>query len=107
MCAERDADAELVGALRDGVGDDAVEADCGEGECEEAECAEEPGDEVALLPLGLVHDPVFEVLDVAVGLLIGIDRVDLEADGVKERERRDVGADEDLRIHAHAKGIGG
>ncbi len=36
-CAEGQADADLVGTLRDGVGHDAVDADAGERKSEDAE----------------------------------------------------------------------
>ena len=40
-CAERHADADLLGALRDGVGDDAVDAERGEDEAEGGEDRDE------------------------------------------------------------------
>ena len=47
-CAEREADAHLLGALRDRVGEDAVDADGGEDDGERSEAGDEQHDEAAL-----------------------------------------------------------
>lgn len=54
------ADAEFVGALDDGVGDDTVESDAGEEKREGGEGSKEPGDELAPGVFGLGADPVLE-----------------------------------------------
>src|SRR5580698_4589934 len=57
-------------------------------------------------PFRLCADPVFQVLGVVVGLLVVVDRVDLEANGVDQSERGNIGADQELGIHAHGGGEG-
>ncbi len=51
--AEGHADAELVGALHHGVGDDAVESDGGERKSQRGKAAKQPGHKAAARPLRL------------------------------------------------------
>ena len=56
--AEGEADAHLLRALRDGVGEDAIDADRGENDGEQSEAGDEQHDEAALRDLAgdaLVH----------------------------------------------------
>lgn len=91
--AEGHANAKLIGALRNGVRDDGVKADGGERERQHREGSEEPRDEMLLLPLGLIADPLVQIGDDAGRLLIGIGVCQSEADGVKQVKR--------LRARAH------
>jgi hypothetical protein len=104
--AERHADAELVGALRDAVGNDAVEAEESEQESQCGEGSKEDGEETLLTPGGLLFHEVLEVAHVARGLLVGVDGPDGEADIAQSRERSAVGADEELGLHPHDAGTG-
>lgn len=106
LCAKGDPDSEFVCALRNCLGDDAVEPNCCEHKCQACKGAKEPGDELAASPLGCTCDPVLEVARVAIGLLVVIDGIDLDADGVEQSERRAVRTDEDLRKHSHTVGVG-
>src|SRR5690348_13766107 len=103
--AERDADAELVGALRHGVGSDAIEADGGEQEREYRKAGEERRDEASARPDGLLADECFKIDD-AVGLLIGIHSGELPPKIVEYDIRRDAGANEKTGAHPQLQAVG-
>lgn len=66
-CAKGEANAHLLRALGDGVGEDAVDADCGEDDRERGEAGDEQHDEAALCDLA--GDALVHGLDVEDGLL--------------------------------------
>ena len=80
-CAEGEADTHLLRALRDRIGEDAVDADRGENDREQSEAGDEQHDEAALRDL--IGDALVHGLDVEEGLL-GIDGEDGLANGVGE-----------------------
>ena len=86
-CAEGHADAEFAGALDDRVGHDTVEPNGGHDEGQGGECAEEPGKQLAARLFRLVLNPVFQVFDVGLDLLVVVDGVDFCADWVEQAQR--------------------
>ncbi len=70
------ANSKLVGALGDGVRNDAVEPGERKGQRQAGEEAEEDRKETLLLEFGLLLDPLIQIAHIEAGLLIGIDRQD-------------------------------
>ena len=59
-----------------------------------------------LFVLRLSFNPVVEILNLSVDLLIGVDGVDLHSDGMQKFERGRIGADQDLRPDSHRERVG-
>src|SRR5208282_3579348 len=102
--SKSNANSEFVGALHDGVGDNAEEADSRQRKCQACECAEEPCDELPTGPLRCPGDPMLQVAYVPICLLVMVDRVYLLPYCVQKRQWRDFRSHQDLGVHAHRKG---
>jgi hypothetical protein len=103
--AERQAHAELRGALCDAVSEDAEDADQRERERHGGEDAKQYGEEPLAAVLCVALDGFVEG-ECAVGdLLVGSDGCDSSADGVQVGERIALGADEELHVGQHHGGV--
>ena len=67
--------------------------------------AEEPRNELSARLFRQARDPVFEIADIVVRLLIRIDRIHCDLHRVKQAERRHIGTHQNLRVHAHGHGV--
>src|SRR6201996_4791824 len=99
--AERHPDPELAGPLRHRVRHHAVQPHGRQHQPQHGERPEKPSHYVFLLYLRLSGDPVFQVQNLPVDLLIGVYRIHLLAYRMQQGERRDLRPDQDLREHPH------
>jgi len=77
LCAKRHADAKLVRPLRNRIRHHAIKTHCRERQRQHGERSKDPRDKVLLLVLLLIADPMFQVIDLSIDLLVGIDRIHL------------------------------
>jgi hypothetical protein len=104
-CTERKAHAELGSALRDAVSDDAEDADQSKDKSHGGEDAEEDGKETLATPLRITLEGFAESGGAFGDLLIGSNRSDCGANGVQVGKRIALGADEELRVGRHQRGV--
>src|SRR3984957_14983799 len=99
--AERQADAELRSAPRDGVSDDAEDAHQRERERHGRENTEQYGEKSLAAVLWVALDGFVQSEGAFGDLLVGSDGCDRGADGVQAGERIALGADEELHVLPH------
>src|SRR6185436_13294778 len=104
--AEDHADAELVGAVGDAVGNHAIEAYGGKKQGDHGEDAEKAGYQLLLCVFILPADPAFQIAGAPDDLLLGIHLSNLSTEVVEQGFGRNFGAHQDLREHPHAKCVG-